>query len=87
VALDADLTTVDHPAGERRDIAAGAERWFGNQTLAVRGGFRASTVGDARPVASAGASYAVRSGIYVDVYAALGREADRRWGVAGRLSY
>jgi hypothetical protein len=87
VAVDADLTRVPHVDGERRDVAAGAERWFRRQSVAVRGGFRASTVGDVRPIASAGASYAVRSGLYVDVYAAAGRDADRRWGIAGRLTY
>lgn len=87
LALDADLTRVPHPGGERRDVAAGVERWFRGQTIAVRGGLRASTIGDIRPVASAGASYTVRSGIFVDFYAAKGREADRRWGIAGRLSY
>jgi hypothetical protein len=87
VALDADLTRVAQAGGDRRDVAIGAERWFRAQTLAVRGGMRASTVGEVRPVASAGASFAVRSGIFVDVYAAKGRDADRRWGIAGRLSY
>jgi hypothetical protein len=87
LALDADVTRVEHPAGARRDVAAGIERWFRGQRIAVRGGFRASTVGAVRPVASGGASYAVRSGIYLDAYAAAGRGADRRWGVAGRLSY
>jgi hypothetical protein len=87
VAVDADVTRVEGPTGERRDVAAGVERWFGGQSVALRGGFRASTLGDARPIVSAGASYAVRSGIYLDVYAAAGRDRDRRWGVAGRLSY
>jgi hypothetical protein len=87
VALDADLTRVPDPTGERRDVAAGAERWFRNQTFAVRGGLRASTVGEARPMGSAGASYAVRSGIFVEAYAAVGGDRDRRWGIAGRLMY
>jgi F plasmid transfer operon, TraF, protein len=87
VSIDADLTRVDRPGGERRDIAVGAERWFRGQRIGVRGGLRASTVEETRPVASAGASYAVRNGVFIDVYAAAGREADRRWGIAGRLSY
>jgi hypothetical protein len=87
LALDADLTRVAHAGGERRDVAAGVERWFRGQTIALRGGVRASTIGERRPVASLGASYAVRNGVYVDVHAATGREADRRWGIAGRLSY
>jgi hypothetical protein len=86
VAVDADVTRVEYPRGERRDVAAGVERWFRGQTVAVRGGLRASTVAGARPIASAGASLAVRAGTYVEVYAA-GGDRDRRWGIAGRLMY
>lgn len=87
VALDADVTRVESAAGDRRDVAAGVERWFGMRRLAVRGGVRASTVGDARPVTSAGLSYAVRSGAYVDAYLARGTRGVSAWGIAGRLSY
>lgn len=87
VSVDADLTRVAHVTGDRRDVAAGAERWFRRQTFAVRGGLRASMVEDARPVASVGGSVAVRSGIYVDVAAARGRDNDARWSVSARLMY
>jgi hypothetical protein len=87
VAVDADLTRVHHPAGERRDLAAGVERWFREQQIGVRGGVRASTVGAARPVVSGGVSYAVRSGTYVEAYVAGGSAGDRGWGVAARLTY
>jgi hypothetical protein len=87
VAVDADLTRVRHITGERRDIAAGAERWFRAQRVALRGGLRTSTLGGARPVASAGGSVAIRSGMYVDVSAARGRDNDARWSVAARLMY
>jgi hypothetical protein len=87
VSFDADLTTVAHPAGERRDLAVGIERWLRGQQIGVRGGVRASTVGDSRTVVSAGASYAVRSGIYVDGHVAAGQSDDRAWGLAARLTY
>lgn len=87
VALDADLTRVPHPAGERRDVAAGVERWLRAQHLGIRGGVRASTIGRTRPVASGGLSYAVRAGTYVDAYVAVGDRHARGWGVAARLSY
>jgi F plasmid transfer operon protein TraF len=87
VSFDADLTRVPHVSGERRDIAAGAEKWFRRQTIALRGGVRASTVDGARPVASAGGSVAVRSGFYLDVAAAGGRADDARWSIAARLMY
>jgi hypothetical protein len=87
VSVDADLTRVAHVSGDRRDVAAGAERWFRRQTIALRGGLRASTVDRARPVASVGGSVAVRSGMYVDVAAARGRDNDARWSVSARLMY
>lgn len=87
VSVDADLTRVPHPAGDRRDVAAGLERWLRGQQVGLRAGLRASTVGDARPVVSAGGSLAVRVGTSVDAYLARGTRNDRGWGVAVRLSY
>jgi hypothetical protein len=87
VALDADLTRVRQATGERRDVAAGAERWLQNRRIAVRGGIRASTIGDMRPVATVGGSYAVRAGTYVDAYVATGTVDQRAWGIGARLTY
>lgn len=87
LAVDADLTTVAHPAGNRRDVAAGVERWLGAHRWGVRGGVRVSTVGEARPVVSAGGSLGVRPGTYVDVYAARGRAGGSAWGLAARVTY
>jgi hypothetical protein len=87
VALDADLTRVSYPAGERRDVAAGVERWLRGQRIGVRGGVRASTVGEVRPVVSGGVSYAVRAGAYVDGFVTRGRRDARGWGVGMRLTY
>jgi hypothetical protein len=87
VAVDVDLTRVAHPAGERRDVAAGVERWLRTRRVAVRGGVRASTVGDSRPVVSGGASYAVRAGTYVDGYVAGGDRETSGWGLGLRVSF
>jgi hypothetical protein len=87
LSLDADLTRVPHPAGERRDVALGAERWLAGRRLAVRGGLRASTVGETRPVVSVGGSYALRQGMYVDAFAARGTTHERAWGIAARVTY
>jgi hypothetical protein len=87
VSVDADFTRVPHPAGERRDLAAGVERWLRGRQIGLRGGIRASTIGDARPVMSVGGSYAVRTGIYVDGFVAGGTGDDRAWGLAARLTY
>jgi len=87
VAVDVDLTRVPDAAGERRDLAAGVERWTRRRHVGIRGGLRASTVGEARPVLSGGLSYGVRAGTYLDVYVAHGRRDDRAWGVGARLTY
>lgn len=87
VSLDADLTRVGHAREERRDVAAGVERWFREQQIGVRAGLRASTVGGARPVFTAGGSYAIRAGLYVDVFAGRGSADERSWGLAARLTY
>jgi hypothetical protein len=87
VAIDADLTRVRDAMGERRDVAIGAERWLRNRRIGVRGGVRASTVSETRPVATAGFSYAIRSGTYVDAYVARGTEDQRAWGIGARLTY
>lgn len=87
VALDADLTRVATLSGERRDIAAGAERWIGSHRVGVRASVRASTAGDARPVAAVGGSIALRAGMYVDLYVAAGARDQSGWGIAARVSY
>jgi hypothetical protein len=87
LSVDADLTRVSRAGGERRDVAAGVERWFAGRRVGVRGGVRASTIGDARPVVSVGGSYAVRAGMFVDGYVARGEEDGRAWGIAARLTY
>jgi hypothetical protein len=87
LSMDADLTRVPHPAGERRDVAVGAERWLAGRRLAMRGGLRASTVGEARPVVSVGGSYALRQGMYVDAFAARGTTHEQSWGIAARVTY
>ena len=52
VSIDADATRTAHATGDRRDVAAGIERWLKGRRVGIRGGIRASTVGDTRPVAS-----------------------------------
>jgi hypothetical protein len=87
VAVDADLTRVPSPTGERRDLAVGVEQWLRRRLIGVRGGLRASTVEDARPVMTAGASFALRPGTYVDAYVARGTRDGQGWGIAARLTY
>jgi len=89
MAVDVDLRAVETQGEKSRNLAIGAE-WgiAGSTRFAVRAGARVDTVGDSRPLGTVGASYAVRNGIWVDVWAADGAEtADRGWGVAGRIVY
>lgn len=88
VAVDADLTRAVTPGEDRRDVAAGIEGWGLDRRLGVRGGIRASTVGDRRMVGSVGLSIGVTSGLFLDAHLARGREGrDHAWSVGGRISY
>ena len=89
MAVDVDLRAVETAFEKARNLAAGAEWRVGGSTrFAVRAGARVDTIGDSRPLGAVGASYAVRNGMWVDVWAAGGAEtADRGWGVAGRILY
>ena len=85
VAADVDLRAVD----QQRSLALGTEWRIGGSTrFAVRAGARIDTIGGARPLGTVGGSYAVRNGMWVDVWAAGGaKEAERGWGLAGRVVF
>jgi hypothetical protein len=88
IAADADLTTARAPDGDRRAVAVGAERWFRNGRVAVRGGARAQTAGDARPVATGGASVGIRSGLLLEGQLTAGGDAvERGWGLGARVTF
>jgi hypothetical protein len=88
IAVDADVSRYETATGERRAIAVGAEQWLWARRLGVRGGARFNTVGDEARVATAGASVALRSGLYVDGFLALGGSEDEEgWGIAARVSF
>ncbi|OFW14977.1 MAG: hypothetical protein A3H29_03225 [Acidobacteria bacterium RIFCSPLOWO2_02_FULL_67_21] len=88
VALDADVVTYETASGPRRVVAAGAEQWFLARRLGVRAGGRFNTTGARERSATAGASVAVRSGLYVEGHAVRGGSADERgWGIAARVSF
>jgi hypothetical protein len=87
-AFDADLVSDETPYGRRRDIAAGAERWFAAGRWGIRGGVHASTVDDARVAGSVGGSVAVRRGVFVEGEATAGGDrAASGWGVSLHLQY
>ena len=88
VALDADLGEYETSFGPRRRVAIGAEYWVWNRRLGVRAGGRTNTTGAGERAVTAGASVAVRSGLYVDGHVVTGGAADERgWGLAARVSF
>jgi hypothetical protein len=88
VAVDADLVTVHGPDGPRRAVAAGVERWWADDRVALRGGARLQTVGDARPQASGGASVALWRGFYIEGQVTGGADATTAgWSLAARFTY
>jgi len=86
VAVDGDVMTRATMSGERRDIAGGVETWWLARRLGLRGGLRGSTVGEARAVVTAGASWMV-SGMYLEGYWAGGDAGERSWGLGLRYSF
>ena len=88
IALDVDLRRYDGTSGERRVVAFGAEHWFRARQFAVRAGGRLNTVGERERSLTAGFSWAIRSGIYLDGHGVRGgTTAERGWGLAGRVSF
>ena len=88
VATDIDLTRATTPYGDRRNLALGAEHWFG-EGFALRGGARVNLEGDdSRPVGAFGLSVALTTGVYLDAQLTRGRDSiERGWGVAGRVGF
>jgi hypothetical protein len=88
IAADADLTTADGPDGERRALAVGGERWFLNGRVGIRGGARAQTIGDARPVATGGATVGLWSGLLLELQVTRGGDTvERGWGLGARVTF
>jgi hypothetical protein len=88
IASDADLTTGSGPDGDRRAFALGAERWLRNGRVAIRGGARAQTIGDARPVLTGGASVGIRSGLLLEGQLTAGDDTvERGWGLGARMTF
>ena len=88
IAFDADVRTTTDVTGDRRNVAIGAEHWWLNRRFAVRGGARFNTVGAHGRAATAGASVALRSGLFADGHVVRGgADDDRGWGVGLRVSF
>jgi len=88
VAVDADVRTTAGPTGDRRNVAAGVERWLADRRVGIRGGARFDTTGANERAATGGVSVAVRSGLFLDAHVVRGGAEDERgWGVAARVSF
>jgi hypothetical protein len=89
LAVDADARTYATASGDRRVVAAGAEQWLWAKRVGIRGGGRFNTVGARERVATAGASVAVRAGLYVEGQLVRGRaaSAERGWGLGTRVTF
>jgi hypothetical protein len=86
-AVDGDLTTTFTAYGRSRHLAGGGELWF-QQSLGLRGGMSVNTIDDRRRSLSAGASIAVRKGLFVDGQLTRGDDIlTKGWGVAFRVTY
>jgi hypothetical protein len=69
-------------------VAFGAEDWFLRRRVGVRIGGRFNTVGAQERAATAGVSYAVRSGLFVEGHIVRAGSTDERgWGVGARVSF
>jgi hypothetical protein len=88
VSADVDVASYATGTGDRRVIAAGAERWLFGKRIGVRGGARFNQVGQKDRSATAGVSAAIRSGLLVDAHAVRGGSDDERgFGVAARFTF
>jgi hypothetical protein len=88
IAFDWDVDSYVSSSGPRRVVALGAEQWLADKRLGIRAGVRANTVGSEERAVTAGASVAVRSGLYIDGHIAHGRATDERgWGIGARVSF
>lgn len=90
VAADVDLSRLETVHGDRRNVALGAEQWFGSW-LGVRGGARLNLEDlddDPGVVGAFGLSVSLSSGVYVDAQVTRGRDkVDQGWSIAGRVGF
>jgi len=88
VSADVDVASYATNTGDRRVIAAGAERWLVGKRIGVRGGARFNQVGQKERSATGGVSAAIRPGLFVEAHGVAGGSDDERgWGVAARITF
>jgi hypothetical protein len=88
VAVDTDLVSYQTPYGDRRVVAIGGEGWVRGRRIGIRAGARFNTTGAEEQAYTAGASVAVRSGMFVDGHVVFGGIDDESgWGITARVSF
>jgi len=88
VAVDADLTNTTTALGDERRVSVGAEAWIGQQRFGIRGGISTNTISGRRTSFSAGASAALKKGMYVDGEVTGGTDEGRHgWGTGLRVTF
>ena len=88
LAVDFDVKAYATGSGDRRVIAGGVEQWLFAKRLGLRAGARFNRVGARERATTAGASVAIRNGAYVEGQIVRGgSEAERGWGIGGRVSF
>ncbi|GMV23152.1 MAG: hypothetical protein AMXMBFR57_31010 [Acidimicrobiia bacterium] len=87
LAMDIDLDTVTEPDGERRTGAIGVEHRLSPRVI-VRAGARRNFAGDHENAGTAGASFAIRPGTWLDGHLTFGGStAERGFGLALRAGW
>jgi hypothetical protein len=88
LAVDVDVTERTVEGEPTRHVAAGAEAWLFGHRVGVRGGAGTNALADSGGFGAAGASVAVRSGLYVDAVWTRGPgSAGDRWGLDLRVAF
>ena len=87
LSVDGDVLARSAPDGDRRDVAAGVETWWMSQRLALRGGVRRSTIGDARAAVAAGISAGLKPGMLLEAHVVRGEGDERSWSIGARMTF
>jgi hypothetical protein len=88
LSVDTDIVAYQTPFGDRRVVAVGGEGWVLGRRVGVRAGARFNTTGAQEQAYTAGASVAVRSGLFIDGHVVYGGADDESgWGITARASF
>jgi len=88
LSVDTDIVAYQTPFGDRRVVAVGGEGWVLGRRVGVRAGARFNTTGAQEQAYTAGASVAVRSGMFIDGHVVYGGADDESgWGITARASF